>query len=730
MGLKKKAAKAKKAAEVKERLAEVVGQAGRGDIDFIKESVKADEKEIVSAAKELDVEGVLSIKKHFLGKTELVSTSKAKHTASRDDMLELIERKGVVSVGKAASELKVSKEAVIELASDLAKEKLVEVRRRFMRDSLITANHLQILKYRVTKRLMEMRRKCRVIHTSADYILELAEGCNGLSVADTARVLGLSEAGVEEIVKRLEGLLKLEYPANPYAPPMITAKKGVRTCEEMPTEGNVLDSYDITSDEVPAKVRIISLEDESMPLYDVETPKVGEGTKAMLKSFAGELSTTIKISADDISDQKRMLELKDRFYSKSGRIIKENLDVTQEDVKILAGMMLHNMFGLGDIELLMYDDWLEEVCVNTSHIPVTVYHKRFGWLKTNITLDDERSVYNFASQIGRKVEKDITNLDPIMDAHLLSGDRVNATLFPISNFGNTITIRKFARQPWTITHYISPETQTLNKEMAAFLWMCFQYELNVIVGGGTASGKTSMLNCLCSLIQPTQRVITIEDTRELNLPKYLRWNWVPLTTRGANPEGKGEVSMLDLIVTSLRMRPDRVVFGEIRRRREAEVLFEAMHTGHSVYSTIHADTVENLKRRLIEPPIEIPASEIEALHLMLVVYRDRRKGDRRVFEMAEVIPGETGREFELNYLYRWNSRTKQFVKVNESKRIMDELSLHTGMSREDMQKDLKEKEDVLQWMVDKNIKNLDGVGEIMDEYYKNPKKLLEKVRQK
>ena len=153
-----------------------------------------------------------------------------------------------------------------------------------------------------------------------------------------------------------------------------------------------------------------------------------------------------------------------------------------------------------------------------------------------------------------------------------------------------------------------------------------------------------------------------------------------------------------------------------------------MKSGHSVYSTIHADTAENLKRRLLEPPIEIPSSEVEALHLMVVVYRDRRKGERRVFEIAEVLPGGARREFELNYLYRWNSRTQQFMKVNDSRRIMDELGLHAGMTREDIQKDLKEKEEILQWMLDNNTRDLDSVGEVMDQYYRNPEKLLEKVR--
>ncbi len=147
----------------------------------------------------------------------------------------------------------------------------------------------------------------------------------------------------------------------------------------------------------------------------------------------------------------------------------------------------------------------------------------------NTAIPTEEQVYNYASIIGRKVGRQITNLAPLMDAHLLTGDRVNATLFPISSAGNTITIRKFAREPWTIIHFIDPKNNTLSKEVAALMWLCMEYELNILFSGGTASGKTSLLNSVMPFIPPTQRIISIEDTRELLLPKYL--HWIPLTTR-------------------------------------------------------------------------------------------------------------------------------------------------------------------------------------------------------
>jgi flagellar protein FlaI len=257
--------------------------------------------------------------------------------------------------------------------------------------------------------------------------------------------------------------------------------------------------------------------------------------------------------------------------------------------------------------------------------------------------------------------------------------------------------------------------------MAALLWQAMQYEMNVLVAGGTASGKTSALNGLVALVQPYQRIVTIEDTRELILPSY-QWNWVPLVTRMPNPEGMGEVTMLDLLVNSLRMRPDRIVMGEIRRKNEAEVLFEAMHTGHSVYSTIHADTGSQVLKRLIEPPIEVPESEVEDLHLILVQYRDRRKNIRRTLELSEVVTGAGGPE--LNRIYNWKPRDDTFQYVKAPHRYMQELNLHTGFSESECNQDLKDKATILTWMEKNNLEHIEDVGRVMKLFYAEPETIV------
>lgn len=184
------------------------------------------------------------------------------------------------------------------------------------------------------------------------------------------------------------------------------------------------------------------------------------------------------------------------------------------------------------------------------------------------------------------------------------------------------------------------------------------------------------------------------------------------------------------MINALRMRPDRIVVGEIRRQREAEVLFEAMHTGHSVYSTLHADSAEQVKRRLITPPINIPEPLLESLHLIIIQYRHRRLGIRRTIEVAEVMPvGESRAEtgVDIRLLYRWRPREDKIVKEKDSMRVFSEIALLTGLTQKELEEDLSEKKRILAWMVDNKINDVHKVGEVIAKYYKNKSEILDYV---
>ena len=664
-----------------------------------------------------------------------------------------------------------------------------------------------------------------------------------------------------------------------------------------------LEKYVVESEGVMAEIEITQEEKEFTNKYYLKHVKIKPATEAVLEHLKEKIIESIDIKTSEILDPRENEKVKIKLADRASTLIEQQLPgVSEEEKKILVGKIINDMTGLGDLELILNDDNLEEVVINSSHEPVKVYHKKQGWLTTNITISSEEQIYNYSSIIARKIGKQVTNLQPMMDAHLLNGSRVNAILFPISNKGNSLTIRKFSKDPWTIINLINPEYKTITSEVAALLWTSMQYEMSILVGGGTASGKTSFLNAILPFVPANNRVVSIEDsvkgsekiifqkkdvfyekkisdlvesqlakdktiledgtevalntdeikifsstkdgkiviaqptafikhkisknmveiktekttinvtedhsvfkmdgtlipvragelekgdeiciavltsenlsmngaiqmkiqgetqaetakimeinktfydgsvydltvpmyenfvcentvvhnTRELVLPDFM--HWIPLVTREPNPEGKGEITMLDLVVNSLRMRPDRIVLGEVRRKEEAEVLFEAMHTGHSVYSTVHADEVLQVKNRLTNPPISLPEEVLGALQLIIVQYRQRRTGIRRTYEVAEITPEEN--KMNLNVIYKWNARDDKLERVGNFIRLVDELTMHTGMTINEIETDISEKKQILDFALEHKIDKVNSIGSLIAEYYKNRSELMDEI---
>jgi archaeal flagellar protein FlaI len=483
--------------------------------------------------------------------------------------------------------------------------------------------------------------------------------------------------------------------------------------------GKIEKEYQITIDDATVDIRIEKLERGHK--YTLFIPRIETGTEALLSYIRKELTAITTIAIGEIVDQKSINETKKRFIHDAKKLLKEKIPtIALETENLLVGLLMQEMLGLGKVEFLISDPSLEEIVIISSKEPVRVYHKNYGWLSTNIFLKSEDEILNFSNIIARRIGRQISILSPLLDAHVVTGDRANAVLYPISTKGHTITIRKFSRDPWTIIDLI--QNKTVSIDMASLLWLAFEFEMNVLISGGTGSGKTVFLNACMPFIPPNHRIISMEDTRELTLPEFLYW--CPLVTRSPNAEGKGEVSMLDLLINSLRMRPDRIVLGEIRRQREAEVLFEAMHTGHSVYATLHADTANETIRRLTNPPINIPSSLVSSVNLNVVMFRDRKKGFRRVFQLAEFMSGKDN--ISANVIHRWIPETDKFTEHNKSMTFFDTLSRHTGMAQKDINDNLKNKKAIIEWLIKNNIRDLESIGKVMNTYYTN-KEELEKI---
>ncbi len=573
----------------------------------------------------------------------------------------------------------------------------------------------------------------RIITTVVDNVLEgLSQKGGSVSLGEIQKKH--SKNVTQEHVERWAGVLvshgiaALERPANPLDAPKLSLQhlpitpksKGKR---RVITE--VLDGYDLTLKNIPAFVEIVRVRNEFSPIYILHRPEIAPATAAILDSIKLELSRMPEMKTEELIDPKKYLEVEEKFTDGAKSMISQAFpEISLDDKTFLADMLVINMLGLGDIDLLMSDNWIEDIAINNADDPVHLYHKKFGWLKSNLIIPEEKKIREMCESIARRVGRQVSNLSPLLDAHLLTGDRVNATLSAVSPAGNTITIRRFSRIPWTIVDLIS--VGNMNVEMAAFIWLAVQYEMNMLVIGGTAAGKTSLLNAILCFVPPNHRSVSIEDTKELNLPKFA--HWVPLVSRLPNPEGKGEITMLDLMINALRMRPDRMVIGEVRTQKQASVMFEAIHTGHSCYGTFHADNAGSALRRFTEPPISIPSIEMQGMHLFISQFRDRRQNKRRTSQIVELTPSLTSLGIELNVVYRWESRGDSFEKVNQSVRVLNELQETAGYNEKEIQQDLGEKMMVLKWMLKNNVSDINKMGAVISNYYLEPNRVLSLIR--
>jgi archaeal flagellar protein FlaI len=452
-------------------------------------------------------------------------------------------------------------------------------------------------------------------------------------------------------------------------------------------------------------------------VYNVVLPVFEGPTKAFMNTLRERLALEGGAKMTELGDKAVVDALREKFGRRIDGWISQEIPSIDEDARRnMRASILNASLGLGNIEFLLRDRLLEEIVINSSKEPVRVYHKKYGWLKTNIRVDTEGDIQNYSKAIARSVGKEVTIGAPMLDAHLPNGDRINSVLYPVSDKGTSMTIRMFARDPWTFTDFVA--NRTLTPELLSLFWLLVQYELNILISGGTGSGKTSLLNILMPFIQPNHRIVSIEDTRELQLPEFLYW--CPMKTRSANQQGEGEINMSDLLINSLRMRPDRIVLGEIRKGMDAEILFEAMHTGHSVYATIHADTSSQTLRRLVNPPLNVPPVMVEAIHLNVVMYRDRKRGIRRAFQVSEIIPKEnigSDTTLSVNTLYKWKARTDEITSSSEDIRLFQEVSLHTGLTKNEILEELGRKRRVIEWFVRKGVRRLEDIGTIMRAYY-------------
>jgi flagellar protein FlaI len=462
-------------------------------------------------------------------------------------------------------------------------------------------------------------------------------------------------------------------------------------------------------------VEIFQREDD-IPFYHLDRSEFQDEELVRIKNRVRDLAI-IEIDIDPAKIPDHSLR-KDIFIKEILDVMeKRKLDLTEVEKTRIAEAVVMDMVGYGPIDPLLEDPNLEEIMAVGSTSPVMVYHKKYGACETNIKFSGETELRHVIEKLARDVKKRIDYNSPLLDARLPDGSRVNITIPPISLDGSSVTIRKFRAEPISVVDLINFGTMTT--ELAAFLWTAIEglgvQPCNIIMAGGTASGKTSTLNAILAFVPRLERIVTIEDTAEI----YLRHkNRVRLETRPPNVEGRGEIDMDTLLKNALRMRPDRIIVGEVRGA-EAMTLFTAMNTGHDgCMSTIHANSSNDVLTRLINPPMQVNKSMIQALDLIIMQKKffDREIGVvRRISEVTEISMSESG-DLQTNNVYKWNPVTDSIKGTGIPSRTQFRLEEFAEAKGMDFTEEMEKRKSFIEELVAENVREFTSFQARLNEY--------------
>jgi len=447
------------------------------------------------------------------------------------------------------------------------------------------------------------------------------------------------------------------------------------------------------------------------PIYKLSETKLTEGEQELLKEVKAQLYSTIDVSYSDVDDIETLLKGKMNAIIDTYAL---GQNINQESRDKILYYIKRDFLGFGKLDAIMHDKMAEDISADGPGIPIFIYHRKYHSIETNIKFEQEELdslVYKMAQRSGRH----ISLAKPLLDAALPNQDRLQLSIgSEVTTKGSTFTIRKFKEVPITVIDLVNYGTFSL--EMIAYLWMAVDNGANILIAGGTASGKTTVLNAVAMFIPPESKVVTIEDTREINL---IHENWIPSVTREVEEGGKG-VEMFDLLRSALRQRPEYVLVGEVRGK-EAHTLFQAMATGHITMSTVHADSADTVVKRLTKQPINVPLMLLDSLNIIPLqkMVKVGEKGTRRCTKIVEVLGVDFENEtLKTNDLFRWRP-PDEFEFTGESAifvKIMDKLN----MSEEELGAEFTRRRRILAGMQKRGMTDFHALNDMLRDYRVDP----------
>jgi len=415
-----------------------------------------------------------------------------------------------------------------------------------------------------------------------------------------------------------------------------------------------------------------------------------------------------------------------------------DINIEQKRQPVIFYHLEKDLIGLGRSDAIIRDPFVEDIGCNGPNIPLFLFHRVFGSMKTNIMYPHELELNRFILKLAQISGKHISVYQPILDAVLSDGSRINLTLgSEVTRKGSTFTIRKFSYDP------ISPidllRFGSISPLQLAYFWLLVEHKKSILLSGGTASGKTTLLNALCMFVRPEDKIVSIEDTPEIHIDHE---NWIQSVARKgygkfvsgvsgvsgisglsglSGSSAPGSVDLFDLLVAALRQRPEYVIVGEIRGR-EAFTLFQAIAVGHSSMSTVHAGEIDELLHRIESQPMNIPRvlfQSIDAVAFQGQVQVDGKRV-RRVKQIVEILEIEPETNNMLtNQAFHWNPKG-DFFHFNGRSYVLETIARETGKNIDQIMAELKRKESYLKLMNQKEIIYYKDVSRAINMYYVDP----------
>jgi flagellar protein FlaI len=519
---------------------------------------------------------------------------------------------------------------------------------------------------------------------------------------------GILDSVREQLVRTAEMLRGSRVPDERYRP----GEHG-HVVEDRSFPGREIERYWLNA---PFSYAVITYEDdEDKHLYHAVEPQLDSFEAELVGTLYDDVRTPLLYKPRDGSPEE---VLRDELKT---RLEQYGIEVSVAGFYRLFYYLYRRFQGFGRLDPLMYDPNIEDISCDGYDVPLYVYHDDYQDIETNIAFsEDELDSYivRMAQQAGRHISVG----NPIVETTLQDGSRAELALGEeVTPRGSAFTIRKYSEEPFTPIDLL--EFGTYSLQQMAYLWMAIEHNKNIIFAGGTASGKTTSMNAISMFIPPRSKLITIEDTRELAL---YHDNWLSSVTRERLDEA-ANVTMYDLLRSALRHRPEYIIVGEVRGE-EAITLFQAMNTGHTTLSTMHADSVQTVINRLENEPINVPRPMVQSLDVLCVQTLARFGGERvrRADAIAE-IEGIDQRTGELDYTsaYEWRSADDTFREGNRN--LMDEIREERGWSQSELLREMQRRRKFLKYLWDRNIDQYQQFTAMVNRYYAAPDEVMENI---